>query len=97
MRTTLAIANPTHRRPDMDRQQIYELYEWDPGACFRHPVEGVVDTAVVTTIHPRMGPAEDVRACRDCVVVMEAERRTRASELGIRYEPGRAGRPPVGR
>ncbi|MCX5158054.1 hypothetical protein OOK39_01900 [Streptomyces sp. NBC_00264] len=93
MRDTLAIANSPHRRTDMDRQQILDLYSWAPGVCFRHPAEGVADTAVVKTIHPRTGPAEDVRACRPCVVAMEATRRVRAMELGLRYEPGRAGDP----
>ncbi|WP_406325759.1 hypothetical protein OG784_12645 [Streptomyces sp. NBC_01617] len=75
----------------MERQQIFELYEWDPGICFRHPDRGVVDTTVVQTLRPRLGPAEEVRACRQCVVAMEAERRARAEELGVQYEPGHAG------
>ncbi|MET8404504.1 hypothetical protein [Streptomyces sp900116325] len=78
----------------MERKKLFDLYEWDPGICFRHPDKGVVDTTVIRTLRPRLGPAEDVRACHQCVAAMEAERHTRAKELGVEYEPGRAGTPP---
>ena len=77
----------------MERKKLFDLYEWDPGICFRHPDRGVVDTTVIRTLRPRLGPAEDVRACRQCVVAMEAERRARAMEMGVEYEPGQAGTP----
>ncbi|MFE7106667.1 hypothetical protein ACFU98_35505 [Streptomyces sp. NPDC057575] len=93
MRNTPTIVSSLHRRPDMNGQQLLDLYSWEPGVCFRHPAEGVADTAVVKMIRPRTGPAEEVRACRSCVVDMEATRRVRAMKLGLQYEPGRAGSP----
>lgn len=80
----------------MKPQQILDLYEWDPGSCFRHPDQGVLATTVVTRIRPRTGPAEEVRACRECVLAMEEKRQRMAEELGAHYEPGYAGGPLVG-
>lgn len=58
----------------MDRQQILDLYDWEPGVCFRHPSKGRVPTAHVETIRPLAGGLQDVRACEDCVLAMEAVR-----------------------
>ncbi|MFD7616547.1 hypothetical protein [Streptomyces sp. NPDC059802] len=93
MRNTPKIVSSLHRRTDMDGQQLLDLYIWKAGVCFRHPAEGIADTTVVKTIHPRMGPTEEVRACRACVVAMETTRCVRAMELGLQYKPGRAGSP----
>jgi hypothetical protein len=58
----------------MDRQQILDLYEWAPGVCFRHQSKGVVPTAHIKTIRPAAGGLQDIRACVDCVVEMNARR-----------------------
>jgi hypothetical protein len=75
----------------MDRQQILDLYQWEPGTCFRHPAKGEVSTAIVKTVRPRVGHPEQVRACEDCVVWMERERWAIAGREGLPYEPGHAG------
>lgn len=75
----------------MDREEILSLYDWQPGVCFRHPGKGEVPTAHVKTIRPRAGGREDVRACEDCILELEAERRTIAGLEGGRYEPGHVG------
>ena len=75
----------------MDRQQILDLYEWASGSCFRHPSRGEVATAHVETIHPAGGGLQDVRACAECVLALEARRVELAASQGIPYEPGRLG------
>jgi hypothetical protein len=72
----------------MDRDQILDLYEWEPGVCFRHPVKGEVPTAHVETIRPAAGGLQDVRACRECVVAIEEARARAAHRKGQPYEPG---------
>ncbi|WP_409469036.1 hypothetical protein [Streptomyces sp. HC307] len=72
----------------MDRQQILDLYEWDDGVCFRHPSKGEVLTAHVKTIRPPAGGIQDVRACQECVMAMEEERRSVAARRGAPYSPG---------
>jgi hypothetical protein len=74
----------------MDRKQILDLYQWEPGTCFRHPARGVVATAVVGVIRPEGGERE-VRACEECVLVMEDIRREEAARSGGEYEPGHLG------
>lgn len=74
----------------MDRQEILDLYEWQPGVCFRHPALGEVHTAVVGVIHPEGGERE-VRACGDCVLTLEDIRREAAARAGGEYEPGHLG------
>ncbi|MFF1684558.1 hypothetical protein [Streptomyces sp. NPDC058254] len=74
----------------MEREQILALYHWDTGTCFRHP--GVTtDTTVIKSLQPRIRPTEEIRACRGCVLDMEALRRAAAEGAGIPYVPGRAG------
>ncbi|GGS42137.1 hypothetical protein F2B00_03250 [Streptomyces parvus] len=77
----------------MSKHEILSLYTWTAGACFRHPADGVMETAVVRELHPRSGPAKTVRACERCVLSMETEREQMARELGYDYEPGHAGAP----
>lgn len=72
----------------MDRQQILDLYEWQPGVCFRHPAKGEVSTTHVKTIRPLAGGIQDVRACRECVVQMEEQRAQVARRSGGDYSPG---------
>ncbi len=72
----------------MDREQILNLYEWEPGVCFRHPGHGEVMTAHVGTLRPAAGGIQDVRACRECVVELEGERVEAARRLGKEYAPG---------
>lgn len=69
----------------MNRQQILDLYQWAPGICFQHPARGERTTALVKTLHPRTGGDEEVRACEECVLQLEAERE---SAGGSRYKPG---------
>lgn len=75
----------------MERQQILDLYEWAPGVCFRHPGKGEVPTAHIKTIRPPAGGLQDVRACEECVLVMEDERREAARRHGLPYSPGGVG------
>jgi hypothetical protein len=75
----------------MDRQQIHDLYAWEVGICFRHPAKGEVPTTHVTTVRPKAGGLQDVRACLDCVLAMEEARAARAGRCGKPYEPGSLG------
>ncbi|WP_369167740.1 hypothetical protein AB5J49_07735 [Streptomyces sp. R28] len=63
----------------MDRQQILDLYEWEPGICFRHPNKGEVPTAHVETVRPAAGGIQDIRACAECVVAIELARAAAAA------------------
>lgn len=76
----------------MERQQILDLYEWEPGTCFRHPHRGEVPTTHIETIRPPAGGIQDVRACQDCVLAMEAERAAAAERQGSDYAPGGVGK-----
>jgi hypothetical protein len=72
----------------MDRQQILDLYQWEPGVCFRHPERGEVPTAHVKTLHPQAGGLQDVRACRECILAMEERQAAAAARRGRPYSPG---------
>lgn len=73
----------------MDSEEILALYAWRPGICFRHPERGEIDTVLIKTLHPRTGPVAMLRACRDCVLALEAVRAAAAVGAGTGYEPGR--------
>ncbi|MGW5197394.1 hypothetical protein [Streptomyces spiralis] len=75
----------------MERQQILGLYQWSVGVCFRHPEKGAVLTTVISVIQPRVGGKEDVRACEECVIVLEQDRWVEARREGVAYRPGHAG------
>ncbi|NUP18330.1 MAG: hypothetical protein HOZ81_20050 [Streptomyces sp.] len=75
----------------MERQQILNLYQWEPGVCFRHPGKGVVATAHVETIRPQAGGIQDVRACEECIVAIEERREMAAERQGAPYSPGLIG------
>ncbi|GHH50651.1 hypothetical protein HNQ79_006748 [Streptomyces candidus] len=75
----------------MNHQQILDLYQWAPGICFQHPARGEQATTPVKTLHLRAGRDEELRACRECVLTLEAERAAAADEVGVRYQPGRVG------
>lgn len=75
----------------MDREEILDLYDWQPGVCFRHPGEGEQLTAAVKTIHPQDGGEREVRACADCIIAIEDMRRETAARTGGEYVPGNAG------
>lgn len=76
----------------MEEDEILALYRWAPGRCFRHPACGETETALVKTIHPQStSPPAEVRACRDCVLALEGDRREAAVRARVRYEPGRVG------
>jgi hypothetical protein len=68
----------------MDSEEILSLYTWTPGVCFRHPDRGETGTVRIKTLHPRSSPDQELRACRDCVLALEAIRRASERE----YEPG---------
>lgn len=72
----------------MDRQQILDLYTWEPGVCFRHPGKGEVPTATVGAVHTRASGDKEVRGCADCVISMEDIRREDAARSGSHYAPG---------
>lgn len=75
----------------MNRQQILDLYEWDPGVCFRHPGQGEQPTTQVGVIHPREDGEREIRACAECVVTMEDIKREEAARSGREYTPGHLG------
>ncbi|MBZ6207587.1 hypothetical protein KVH31_13865 [Streptomyces olivaceus] len=75
----------------MDREQIFDLYDWADGHCFRHPSKGRVPTAVVGTVHPRSDGERQIRGCADCVIGLEDIRREQAARTGGDYTPGRLG------
>jgi hypothetical protein len=74
----------------MEDDAILALYEWAPGNCFRCARTGL-DTTSVKRIDTPAGVRYDVRACRDCVLAIEGERKRQAEEAGQEYVPGRAG------
>lgn len=72
----------------MDTEEIYPLYEWTPGHCFRHPLSGEIDTTCIVILHPQSGPAREVRACIHCVLTLEEARLHAAKRAGADYAPG---------
>ncbi|MEV7364222.1 hypothetical protein [Streptomyces sp. NPDC091299] len=72
----------------MDSEQILKLYDWDDGICFRHRGRDEVPTTLVWTVRPAAGGIKDVRACEECVLIMEDTRRRAAERMGTNYEPG---------
>jgi hypothetical protein len=83
-------AGRTQERP-MNRQQILDLYQWATGVCFRHPAEGEQPTTIVKTLLTDGADLHDVRACADCVSLMEEMRRETAARTGSDYVPGLVG------
>lgn len=75
----------------MSSDEVLALYDWAPGVCFRHPASGETDTTKVTTIQPRRAEAHEVRACRDCILDLEAARQAAVEGAGQVYVPGAAG------
>jgi len=76
----------------MNPQQILDLYNWQPGVCFRHPGDGEVPTILIKVVHAIIGERE-VRACEACILAIEDARRETAARSGSTYEPGHAGEP----
>lgn len=91
--TPLPPPTPAEQREtiEMNRQQILDLYDWKSGTCFRHPGKGAVPTVIVGVIRPREDGEREVRACAECVVMMEDIRREEAARAGGEYTPGRLG------
>lgn len=75
----------------MEPGDILDLYVWTVGTCFRcaRTREPVTQLAAIKT---QSGQQYAVRACRGCVLLMEAERQRRAQRSGASYEPGKLGR-----
>jgi hypothetical protein len=66
----------------VDEDEALAQFEWAPGVCFRHPSRGQVDSTQIEVLHLRAGPDVPVRACRECVLHLEADRRRRESPPG---------------
>lgn len=75
----------------MNREEILALYEWQHGTCFRHPGKDGIETARIKTIQSRLDGEKEIRACRNCILAMEAIRREVARRAGGEYVPGHAG------
>jgi hypothetical protein len=73
-----------------DDDEILGLYQWQTGTCFRC-ARAEVDTMRLQEITTRAGVCYDVRACRGCILVLEAERRRIAERQGRKYTPGQLG------
>lgn len=71
----------------MDDRHITSLYRWEPGSCFRC-ARTDLDTTRISEINTRAGVKYDVRACRDCILELEAEQQRRAERAGREYVPG---------
>lgn len=74
----------------LTEEEILALYEWTAGACFRCS-RADTETTAVGQIRPRSGELCEIRACRNCVLALEAERRRDAELHGREYAPGRIG------
>lgn len=71
-------------------EDVLARYWWAVGQCFKC-ARSEVDTTNVGEIVAQSGEAVPVRACRDCVLDLEAVRRRAAERKGLRYEPGHVG------
>lgn len=71
----------------MDSAEILALYDWETGTCFQC-ARTDLDTTVVGLLHPQCSPPQQVRACRECLLLLEAEREVAARRSGESYEPG---------
>jgi hypothetical protein len=74
----------------MNEDEILALYDWASGDCFRCAETGI-DTTLIDEVHPRIGGTAEFRACRGCVLAIEAERERHARQASRRYEPGKLG------
>ena len=73
----------------MNNRETLSLYEWADGSCFR--CAGAGDTTRIHVLSPPAGGHYDVRACRDCVLDLEAAKQRAAERNGCDYRPGRLG------
>lgn len=74
-----------------ESEEILACYTWEPGhSCFRC-ARGDVDTTHIDTLIPRSGEAHPLRACRQCTLRIEHERRRERERMGEMYEPGKLG------
>lgn len=74
----------------MDDEEILSLYEWTNGTCFRC-ARTDLDTTRIRQIDTPIGVHYDVRACRDCILDLEAQRKRHAERTGHKYVPGQLG------
>lgn len=74
------------------KEKILDCYAWGAGSCFRCAQAGV-DTTRIGRVLPRSGESHEVRACRECVLVLEDETRRIAERRGDVYQPGCLGKP----
>jgi hypothetical protein len=73
---------------ERDNDEILALYNWQTGDCFRCAKVGV-DTTLIAIIRPPSDGTQEVRACRACVLDLEAMRQRAAVRTGRPYTPGR--------
>lgn len=71
-------------------EKILDHYTWATGDCFRC-ARSDLSTTRVETIVPRSGEEHEVRACRECVLALESDRRRSVERRGEVYEPGHLG------
>jgi hypothetical protein len=68
-------------------EDILALYTWEGGTCFRC-ARRQVPTTRVGEVRAANGDLVEVRACRDCVLALEAAKRRDAKRHGRDYQPG---------
>lgn len=66
---------------------ILGAYEWTVGDCFRC-AQRETPTTRVGEIETPIGDVYEIRACKTCVLCMEAGRRRDAERHGWQYRPG---------
>ncbi|WP_030407557.1 hypothetical protein [Streptomyces albus] len=71
-------------------EDVLDHYTWATGDCFKCAGRGI-PTARVGRITAQSGDTHPVRACRDCLRQMEAQRKRDAERRAEQYEPGRLG------
>lgn len=71
----------------MTDSEILSLYSWTTGSCFRCARQDL-DTTRIREIDTPIGVPYDVRACRTCILDLEADQQHRAARAGALYTPG---------
>jgi len=69
---------------------VLSYYDWQPGNCFKCARQKV-PTTPVSRVTAQCGKRYTVRACQQCLLEMEAQRKRAAERKGEEYMPGRVG------
>lgn len=69
---------------------ILNAYDWRRGDCFRCARTRITATSLGMIV-TELGDRYEVRACRACVLHLEAEARRQAERDGREYKPGQLG------